>query len=154
MDVTHEKMQRMKKEMSRLESVAKNEQWKHTLAEQRLEQKMQEGMTVFNKLMSKLPPNAFASKTSAITSKMQTSQLMPAELLKKATEKDPTPSTEQQERSPRSATDLPAESQILSASTNNDIVNTRRYRMINPSYDTSEAGEETDDLSAAFENVF
>ncbi len=64
MDVIHEEMQKMKKEMSRLESVAKDEQWKHTLVEQRLEQKMQEGMTVFNRLMSKLLPDAFASETS------------------------------------------------------------------------------------------
>ncbi len=60
----------MKKEMSRLESVAKDTQCKHTLVEQRLEQKMQEGMTVFKRLMSKLPPDAFASETSAMTSRL------------------------------------------------------------------------------------
>ncbi len=70
----------------------------------------------------------------------------------KAAEKDP---TEQQERSMlRSATDLPAESQTLSAPVNNDIVNACQYGMIDPSDDTSVVGEETADLSATSENVF
>ncbi len=112
-------------------------------------------MTVFNRLMSKLPPNAFASVTSATTSKLQTSQSMSTELPKKAAEKDLTPLTEQQERSmPRSATDLPAESQTLSASANNDVANAHRYGVMNPSDDTSVAGEETADLSITSENVF
>ncbi len=87
---------------------------------------MQEGMTVFNRLMSKLLPNTFASETSATTSKLQTSQSMLAELPKKATEKDLTPPTEQQERSTlRLATDLPAEPQILPTPANNDVANAR-----------------------------
>ncbi len=86
-DIMREEMQKMKKEMLRLDSVAKDEQRKRTIAEQRLEQKTQEGVTVFKRHTSKLPPNAFASKIPATTSRMPTSQLMPAELSKKATEK-------------------------------------------------------------------
>ncbi len=78
--------------------MAKDEQQKRTLVEQRPGQKMQEGMTVFKRPMSKLPPNALASETSAMTSKLQTSQSMPTELPKNATEKGPTPPTEQQKR--------------------------------------------------------
>ncbi len=78
-------------------------------------------MTVFKRLTSKLLPNAFASEMPATTSRMQTSQLMPAELPKKAAEKDPTSSIEQQERLMlRSATDLPVETQVLSTPANND----------------------------------
>ncbi len=33
-DVMHEEMQKMKKEMSRLDSVAQDEQWKRAIAEQ------------------------------------------------------------------------------------------------------------------------
>ncbi len=46
-DVMHEEMEKMKREMSRLESVAKDEQRKRTIAEQRLDQKTQEGVNVF-----------------------------------------------------------------------------------------------------------
>ncbi len=155
MDVMHEEMEKMKKEMSRLDSVAKDEQWKQTIAEQQLEHKMQEGVTVSKRLTSKLPPNAFASEVPATTSRLPTSQLSPAELPKKATEKDLTSSTEQQERlNPKSATDLPVGTQILSTLANNDVANARRHGMLGPLDATSVAGEETADPTTATENVF
>ncbi len=123
----HEKLERMEKEIARTKAEILDEQWKRTLAEQQLEQleqKIQEGVNVFKRLSSKLSPNAFASEVPATTSELPTSQLSTAELPNKVTEKNLTSSTEQQERSmPRSAIDLSAESQILSAPANNDVVN-------------------------------
>ncbi len=115
MDVICEEMVKMREEMSRLYFVVKDEQLKRTITEQQLEQKMQEEMNVFKRLLSsKLLSNAFASEVSATTSKLPTFQLPTVELSNTTPDRNPTSSTEQQERSrPISVTNLPVRTQTF-----------------------------------------
>ncbi len=86
---------------------------------------------------------------------MTQEKLSIAELSNKVMEKNSTSSTEQQERSkPISATNLPVGTQILSTPANTDIANACQHGMLGPLDETSVAGEETADPTAATGNVF
>ncbi len=153
-DKMHEEMKKLEEKCAKLDAVAKDEQWKRTVVEQKLEQRSQEGVKVFNALMSKITSISRNRDESAMTSNLPTSQSMPTSS-RIARGSGLSRSVEQQQRTMSMLTmNHPARAQTGPTPVTDEVTNACRRAMTSPLEASSGVEDGISDFGAASVDPF